>query len=134
MRIKFAGLLAAVAAALMAVTTMSAPAMADPAAAGEVGTMASEKEVRISFYNNGWYWAYADVWGKNDRGEVIYHDFSGSVGHSGGRWFTVPAKVAKLEWKVRMEPFGDTIHDQYIDNWYDFACTGKDAGKHATMY
>ncbi|NJC72033.1 hypothetical protein HC031_20265 [Planosporangium thailandense] len=132
MRIRLAGLLAGLATAVVAVIAGAAPATAAPAA-HQVHPMVSAKPVAVHFYNDGWYWAYADVWGYDGSGREVYHDWSGSVGHTGNRWFTVPAGVASVHWQVRMEPFGNTIHQQTINPWYDFNdyCTD---GKHATIY
>jgi len=94
--------------------------------------MDSTKPVAVHFYNDGWYWAYADIWGYNSSGAEVYHDWSGTVGHTGNRWFTVPAGVARVYWKVRYDPTGETIHEQNIDPWYNF--NDFCGGKHATMY
>jgi len=96
-------------------------------------TAASDTPEAVHFYNDGWYPAYADIWGYDASGNEIYHEWSGSESHGGNRWFIVPAGVAKVFWMVRMDPFGNTIHQQFIDNWYDFNQYCPD-GKHATIY
>jgi hypothetical protein len=120
---KLFGMNLAVAIAVAAVMTFagSKPAMAD-----------SDRVEYVHFYNDGWYSAYADVWGYDANGNEIYHEWSGSRLHGGHYWFTVPAGVARLNWTVRMDPFGNTIHQQFINGWYDFNeyCNGK----HATLY
>ncbi|MDQ1655652.1 MAG: hypothetical protein QOD41_735 [Cryptosporangiaceae bacterium] len=128
-----AGLLAGVAVIGAALIGGSTPAMAAPASAQAVHPSISTSAQQVVFYNDGWYWAYADIWGYDSNNTEIYHDWSGSVGHSGRKPFTVPANVATLRWQVRMEPFGNTIHSQTINPWYDFNnfCTD---GKHATIY
>jgi hypothetical protein len=137
MRNRIAGLLAGLTTAVAALTigavAGSTPAIAAQAATQELRPMDSTHPVAIHFYNDGWYWAYADIYGYNSSGTEVYHDWSGSVGHTGNRWFTVPAGVAKVYWQVRMEPFGNTIHQQTINPWYDFDNTCQD-GKHATIY
>ncbi|MDT4995089.1 MAG: hypothetical protein QOH97_4981 [Actinoplanes sp.] len=131
MRVRIAGLVAGLATALIAPFTGSAPAIAAPADAPVARAMASTQPVQIHFYNDGWYWAYADLWGRDANGVQVYHDWSGTVGHTGNRWFTVPANVATLDWEVRMDPVGTTIHHEIINPWYDFSCSD---GKHATIY
>jgi hypothetical protein len=93
----------------------------------------SDTAQAIHFYNDGWYSAYADIWGYDVAGNVIYHDWSGSEGHGGNYWFNVPPGVAKLYWLVRMDSLGNTIHQQFLDPWYDFNQFCSD-GKHATIY
>src|SRR5947207_15646796 len=105
MRIRLAGLLAGIAVVSAALIAGSTPATAAPAKAGVVHPMASGHPVRNSFYNNGYYWAYADVWAYDEYGAQIGHDYSGSLGHTGQKWLVVPAGTAKLTWKVRREPW-----------------------------
>jgi hypothetical protein len=136
MRIRLASVLAGLAVAGAALVAGSTPAMAAPSASAvtqQVRPMASTTDQVIHFYNDGWYYAYADVWGYDANGKEIYHDWSGDQGHGGNRWFTVPAGVASVVWQVRMEPFGNTIHQQLINPWYNFNDFCRD-GKHATIY
>jgi hypothetical protein len=140
MRKRLAGLLAGFAVTGIALIAGSTPAVAAPARAQAaapitaqvVHPMQSTSEQAVHFYNNGWFWAYADIWGYDSTGKEIYHDWSGTVGHTGNRWFHVPAGVAKVYWEVRYDPGGWTIHEQNIDPWYNF--NDFCGGKHATIY
>ncbi len=120
---KLFGMNLAVVLAIAVVTTFAGvkPAIAD-----------SDRPEGVHFYNDGWYFAYADIWGYDANGNEIYHEWSGTEGHGGNYWFTVPAGVARVFWQVRMDPFRNTIHQQSINGWYDFNeyCNGK----HATIY
>jgi hypothetical protein len=118
---KIGNLIVAMVIALVTTLAVSTPAMAD-----------SDKDEGVHFYNDGWFSAYADLWCFDAAGNVISHQWSGSKVHGGNHWFVVPAGTARVEWMVRMDPFGNTIHHQWLD-WYDFNeyCPG---GKHATMY
>ena len=79
MRNKIAGLGLLFATALA--TTLAAPT---PAHADSSSTQ------RITFYNNGWYYAYADVWGYDAQGNEVFHGWSGSGGHAFHNFIDVP--------------------------------------------
>ena len=116
-------LMAVIAMAVVTTFGAMAPAHAD-----------SNVDEWVHFYNDGWYPAYVDLYAYNAQGTLLYHDWSGTQWHGGGKWFNVPAGTATVRWEARMDPFGNTIHEQtMINGWYNFNeyCQG---GKHATIY
>ena len=110
MRNRVFGLLAAIGIALGVMAAGGTPALAD-----------STKVVDVHFHNEGLYWAYADIEAYDSANRQVWSDASGSFGHTGHKTFFVPAGVAWIHWKVRMEPFGNTIHEQSLgwDNFND---------------
>jgi len=121
MRNRVFGLLAAIGIALGVMAAGGTPALAD-----------STKVVDVHFHNEGLYWAYADIEAYDSANRQVWSDASGSFGHTGHKTFFVPAGVAWIHWKVRMEPFGNTIHEQSL-GWDNFNDRCPD-GKHATIF
>jgi hypothetical protein len=131
MRMRLAGLLAGLVVAAGAVLTGASPAMAVPAGNDAVHTTADK--VDIMFYNDGWYYAYADVWARDNSWNQVDHDWSGTFGHTGHKWLHISPDADKLEMLVRYDPTGETIHRQVIDDWrnYPKQCGN---GQHLTIY
>ncbi len=120
MWIRVARLLAGFVAALAVLTVGSSPAMAGPSS--------STVPVNITFYQDGWYYAYADIWAYDVNGNPIPdsqggHVWTGSQGHGSQVTMTVPAGTSSFEALIRMDPFGNTIHQQVVTNWWNFTCS-----------
>jgi hypothetical protein len=120
MRIRLAGLLAGLVAALATLTV--------GASAAEAAPSSSTLPVNITFYNDGWYYAYADIWAYDVNGNQIPdsqggHVWTGSQGHGSQVTMTVPAGTSTFNALVRMDPFGNTIHQQVVTNWWNFGCS-----------
>jgi hypothetical protein len=120
MRIRLAGLLAGLFTALAVLTVGSATAVAAPSS--------STVPVDITFYQDGWYWAYADIWAYDVNGVQIPDDqgghvWSGSQGHGSQVTLTVPVGTSTINALIRMDPFGNTIHQQVITNWWNYSCS-----------
>lgn len=139
---RMAGLVAGLAVVGAALFAGATPAMAATAAPAAVVHQVSpfdagDRDARVLFYQNGWYYGYADIWGYDGAGKEIYHDFSGTLGHDTKKWFTVPAGVKSVHWMVRLDPFGSTIKEQWMnwDSWgYPAFCGDNHPENHPTIY
>jgi hypothetical protein len=115
-----AGLLAGLVAVLATLTLGASPAMAAPSS--------STEDVNITFYQDGWYYAYADIWAYDVNGNQIPdsqggHPWTGSLWHGSQVTMTVPAGTSTFNALIRMDPFGNTIHQQVVTNWWNFKCS-----------
>ena len=136
MRIRLARMLAGLAVAGAALIGGSTPAIAAPASTGGVHAMDDQK-IEIVFKNNGYYYAYADVWAYNGSGAgrtQVDHDYSGTFGHNAGRWLRITPNADHLEMRVRYDPTGETIHYQWIEDWRNYGQRYCNPGEHPTIY
>jgi hypothetical protein len=89
----------------------------------------SPDKVEIVFYNDGWFYAYADVWARDVNWNEVDHAWSGTFGHDAGNFLYIDPNAAKLEILVRWDPWpGGTLHHQVIDDWANVpkTCPGHD--------
>ncbi|MDQ1645955.1 MAG: hypothetical protein QOJ50_2139 [Cryptosporangiaceae bacterium] len=126
-------LVAGVATAAMALALGAAPATAAPAAPrGGVQTM--DTKVDIRFMNEGYYYAYADLYAYDSNYNLIDQDWSGTYGHGGGHMLHITANAAHLKMLVRYDPTGETVKEQWIEDWMNYPqkwCSGQ---YQATIY
>jgi hypothetical protein len=115
MRKRLTGLLVGLVTAMAALTVGAGSAQA--------ATSSSTVPVDIMFYQDGWYWAYADIWAYDANNNQIGHVWSGSQGHGSRVTLTVPAGTSTMTALIRMDPFGNTIHQQTIHNWWNYSCS-----------
>ncbi|WP_412746043.1 hypothetical protein [Krasilnikovia sp. MM14-A1004] len=115
-----AGLLAGLATALAATVGVGAPATAAPAAHIADAKIAADEKITINFRNEGWYYAYADVWAYDANGNEIDHDWSGTYGHGAGHKLQIRANAAHVKMLVRYDPTAETIKEQWIDDWMNY--------------
>ncbi len=123
MRNRLAGLLAGLLAVLGVLTVGSGSASA---------ASSSTEAVDIWFYQNGLYSAYADIWAYDAHDNLIGHPWSGSKIKGDIVTLTVPAGTATISTLVRMDPAGNTIHQQTIHDWWNYSCAGRT--ERPTMY
>jgi hypothetical protein len=116
-------------------------ALATSLAASTPAMAASDAPQRVMFYNDGWYYAYADIWGYDANWNETYHGWTGAGGHGFHNTMTVPAGVKYLHTMIRYDPTGEVIHEQWFspgssssEFWdIDDYCQRTGQGR-ATMY
>ncbi|MEV4316711.1 hypothetical protein [Actinocrispum sp. NPDC049592] len=114
MRMRMAGLLAGLVAALGVLTVGAGSASA---------ASSSTVPVDITFYQNGHYPAYADIWAYDVNNNLIGHVWSGTQWEGSQTILTVPAGTSTVSALIRMDPLGNTIHQQTIHDWWNFSCS-----------
>jgi hypothetical protein len=84
---------------------------------------ASTQTVTIDFFNDGWFYAYADVWAYDINGNEVGHDWTGTLGHGGHNKLIVAANAETIHVLIRLDPTGDWIHDEWINPWWNYGCS-----------